>query len=762
MFTKGDRGLGYYTDINGASRAAAKGDEDDEDEDLHDQADDESDAESDDDEGNEEDNDAAAADDDFLQSILALRAQSDGAGPADAAIEDEELDSDLEDVDYQGQDGKDDSNESNDSDESDGSDDGEDDEDNDEVDADADDDDDDNSEDSDEDEDGDGDEDEDGDGDGERDEELNAEGITLTTKAAYIKRSEAFGDNVITDDGIVAAPAAYVPPARRRLGEDGDSGKLERARRHVKGLLNRLNEANLIAIIKDLEMVFRRNSRTETAATLSSFVIEACMHEKKTLQHLLLVYAGAVCALHHLIGLEVSAQFLQLLAENFDAHYKQRAKIADDSDGAAVAKQCTNLATLLCYLYNFKVVHSSVLVDLMQTLAGSAQELDLEVIMACCNTSANRLRNDDVDGLRAVVAAVDAACATSTRPRIKWMVETIGQAKHLKKIKGGTANTGGENFVRLSKAIRSFVTQRQQITAEPLRIPWADLLEAKSRGRWWLVGSAWVGRGKSAASAPGAAASGGGRALEGAGELDGELGGDGGPSDELLNLATSQRMNTSVRKQIFCVMMGSEDYLDAFEKLLRIKLRDKQDREIVRVLCENCIQERAYNAFYGYLGAKLCHHNHNHKITFQFAFWDRFKNLEAFAVPQIANLARLLSHLVADGALSLTVLKVVEFNSLSRRGLLHFQLLLVYLLTNFDDEATERMLKRLATNIQMGDLKSSLLVFIRHYVRSFTMGIGDGGDEACSTPARKKQLLAARIKLAKRWLTRAVGSGPSE
>lgn len=28
-------------------------------------------------------------------------------------------------------------------------------------------------------------------------------------------------------------------------------------------------------------------------------------------------------------------------------------------------------------------------------------------------------------------------------------------------------------------------------------------------------------------------------------------------------------MNTEVRRNIFCVMMTSEDYLDAFEKLLR-------------------------------------------------------------------------------------------------------------------------------------------------------------------------------------------------
>lgn len=40
-------------------------------------------------------------------------------------------------------------------------------------------------------------------------------------------------------------------------------------------------------------------------------------------------------------------------------------------------------------------------------------------------------------------------------------------------------------------------------------------------------------------------------------------------SAKVLELAREQRMNTDVRRNIFCIIMTSEDYLDAFEKLLR-------------------------------------------------------------------------------------------------------------------------------------------------------------------------------------------------
>lgn len=42
---------------------------------------------------------------------------------------------------------------------------------------------------------------------------------------------------------------------------------------------------------------------------------------------------------------------------------------------------------------------------------------------------------------------------------------------------------------------------------------------------------------------------------------------------ELLKLAAKQRMNTETRRSIFCVIMGSDDCVDASERLLRLPLK---------------------------------------------------------------------------------------------------------------------------------------------------------------------------------------------
>jgi hypothetical protein len=49
-------------------------------------------------------------------------------------------------------------------------------------------------------------------------------------------------------------------------------------------------------------------------------------------------------------------------------------------------------------------------------------------------------------------------------------------------------------------------------------------------------------------------------------------GGEPGAVD-LLRLAAAQRMGTDARRSVFCVVMGAEDHVDAFERLMRLPLK---------------------------------------------------------------------------------------------------------------------------------------------------------------------------------------------
>ena len=53
---------------------------------------------------------------------------------------------------------------------------------------------------------------------------------------------------------------------------------------------------------------------------------------------------------------------------------------------------------------------------------------------------------------------------------------------------------------------------------------------------------------------------------------------EGGPGGaELLKLAAAQRMSTDARRAAFCVIMGSEDYVDASDRLLSLPLKVSTD-----------------------------------------------------------------------------------------------------------------------------------------------------------------------------------------
>lgn len=227
----------------------------------------------------------------------------------------------------------------------------------------------------------------------------------LTTPAQYITRADAYGDQSSGAPDAAKSLMAhqrYIPPAQRRKLESaaaGGSGASLQASRQVKGLLNRLNAANMTKILKEIEMVYRQNSRNEITKTITTFVLDACMNKAATLEHLLMVYAGSVAALHHVIGVEVTGHFLQDLATQYSTYYnkalsasqkkkasrkgKDRASDAGSSaqEDEFYDKECANLATLLSYLYCYRVVHSTLIMDVLKMHCESFTDLDVELLL---------------------------------------------------------------------------------------------------------------------------------------------------------------------------------------------------------------------------------------------------------------------------------------------------------------------------------------------------------------------------------------------
>lgn len=88
-------------------------------------------------------------------------------------------------------------------------------------------------------------------------------------------------------------------------------------------------------------------------------------------------------------------------------------------------------------------------------------------------------------------------------------------------------------------------------------LKWGKLLDPEKKGQWWLSGEIE----SPADNVEDVAATINKEILE---------------TQKLVQLAAAQRMNTDMRRAIFCIIMSGEDYLDAFEKILRLDLSGKQ------------------------------------------------------------------------------------------------------------------------------------------------------------------------------------------
>jgi hypothetical protein len=91
-------------------------------------------------------------------------------------------------------------------------------------------------------------------------------------------------------------------------------------------------------------------------------------------------------------------------------------------------------------------------------------------------------------------------------------------------------------------------------------LTWSKLLDPDKKGQWWLSGDVVSATDN----------------IENIENVANKIDKDVAETQRMLQLAAAQRMNTDSRRAIFCIIMSGEDYIDAFEKLLRLELPGKQ------------------------------------------------------------------------------------------------------------------------------------------------------------------------------------------
>lgn len=488
----------------------------------------------------------------------------------------------------------------------------------------------------------------------------------------------------------VASSIKYVAPHLRSLAGN-ESEEYIQIRRRVRGLLNRLSESNVESITGEMATIFRSTIRSVSTQIIINEVLAACSGGPRGNEQYAAVFASFVAGLACSVGMDFSAKFMALLAKAFEDECLKEDNIS-----------LRNLTLLLSYLCIFGVCSSDLIYDLLITLSKRLREIDVSTILTVLNCCGMKIRSDDPTAMKNFIQSVQnrvnelkAASveghANINGKRMEFMLETIFDIKNNKKRpKEETAP-----HARIKKWLQKLRVEEILIRG----LKWSKLLDPDNKGQWWLSG--------------GMAAK-----TDNVQEVANTIDKDVLEAQKMLQLASSQRMNTDARKAIFCIIMSGEDYIDAFEKLLRLDLVGKQDREIMRVIVECCLQEKIFNKYYTTLASKLCEHDKNHKFTLQFCIWDHFKELESMQLLRSMHLAKFIAEMVGSFTLSLAVLKSVELSDVTQltpKRIMHFRMLFEALF-EYPDEVIWNSLTRVAVSPELETLRHGIEFFIREYV----------------------------------------------
>ncbi|KAF3053063.1 suppressor of glycerol defect [Didymella keratinophila] len=479
-----------------------------------------------------------------------------------------------------------------------------------------------------------------------------------------------------------AAPTTkYIPPALRGP-PSSDAEALMRLKRQIQGLINRLSEANILTILKDIEKIYATNPRGYVNTTLIDLLIDMLSDPSALLESFIILHAGFIAAVYKVIGPDFGAQIVERIVFEFDKHYQP------NKGGAG--KHTTNLMSVVSELYTFQVIGSNIVFDYIRFFLDELSEINTELLLRIVRAAGPQLRQDDPTALKDIVVLLQKSVASVGQQnlpvRTKFMIETINDLKN-NKMKTGLAGASitRDRTTQMKKQLGTLNSRNLKAT-EPLRVGLKDIKDTDKVGKWWLVGASWKNQAQNGAAMEEEEKERRSKRTEVEEEdEDGEV--------DLAQLAREQRMNTDVRRAIYVSVMSATDFKDAQIRLNKLNLKKAQEVEIPKVIIHCAGAEKTYNPYYTILARKVCS-DHKTRKSFQFALWDIFKSLgenqdggadsddeaedsKAVSLRKLVNQGKLYGTLIAKRVLSITCLKNLNFPYLQPKTKTFVEIILV-------------------------------------------------------------------------------------
>ncbi|KAL4090400.1 hypothetical protein QTP88_025249 [Uroleucon formosanum] len=534
-------------------------------------------------------------------------------------------------------------------------------------------------------------------------------------------KEDIYGRLRKSDGTIVEQSTAYIPPHLRKK-QNEESEQLKRLKQQVKGLLNRLAETNMHSISRQIEDLYQVNSRNNMNETLYKCITDAIVRSECVSPYRIIVESSTlITVLHTNVGSEIGAFFLQSLATNLNT-------LIECNDIKVEDKELDNIVLLLCCLYAFKVFHGGFIFEILDKLLIKFEEKHIDLILSILRTIGFNLRKDNPTLIKKLLLDIQKKSSDTNEStissRVKFMLEILSAIKNnnVNKIPSSSEQCYSTYIDHIQKVIRTYYKYNK--TPAELTISYEDLLNADNKGRWWIVGSAWKGDEQ---------------------KNNNNIQKKDMYDKKLLDMAKKYRMNTDTRKNIFCILFTAEDYLDAFNKLVRLGLKGLQQEEIVSVLIHCLLIYKVYNPFFAYVAQQLCQSNRKYQAFFKKSINVRLEEINNMKKNQIPILASFLAQMLRNHSLPITILKNVDWGSLNKLMVSFVRQTLIKVLQDSDEEETSNIFLKASKNPSLQFFREGLTLFLSHFlIKNASKDISEN----------KLELLTNRVKVAQAALNR--------
>ena len=490
--------------------------------------------------------------------------------------------------------------------------------------------------------------------------------------------------------------AKYVPPSKRK-DHGSETESTSRLRRQIQGLVNRLTDANILTIVQSTEALYQNNARGEVNELICETILTQVNKGDGLTNQFFVLVGGYAAAIFKVVGTSFGSHLVNKLVEEFSREYASVQKTAGKQ--AAIAKEPSNLLTLICQLYTFEVLTCRLIFDYMERFLADLSELNVELLLRVCRTTGRSLRRDDPATLKHVTSVLSKAVAKPDQDQIsvrtKFMIETLRDLRDGKtKAKGLDSTVVSEHSLRMRKQLGGLKSQSRRLDGlKPMGMSLGDVEGADTMGKWWLVGASVPVRDD--ASHPVS-----GRQRQELNDDEADFT-DHEDIDFVLpnysKLAHAQGFGTSIQISIFTALMSAASHKQAYRQFIDLNLKKDDQLELARVLVQCVGSETRYNGFYALVGKDGCSDGRI-RFALQDRLWKIFRGMgEALFGDEpedddtadaermkdqrrLKNVSRFYAGLIVDGALGLVILKPLDLPKVNDRVGVFVELLVIELL----------------------------------------------------------------------------------